>query len=228
MFFALATAHVITDFVLQPDWMALAKKRNVWVLVLHVGITALGPVVLAWLYWPQLWGVAIVLAVVHLLVDWTKMRLESRLERRVFIGFLADQVVHLLSIAGVLMAFGLMQWARLASLASVVMTHRDSILRYVFVYSTSIFFGYVLIKIFFLSMPTDDPAGAENKYVGMLERGLITTFTALGQFLLIAAVMSPRLLLKGSSLRDPVAKQRLQLEILINIALAMSVGFLLR
>ena len=230
MFFALLTTHAITDFALQPDWMALAKRRNFWILLLHVGITALGPIVLAWLYWPQLWGPAIVLAIIHLFADWTKMRLDPWLKRGVLIGFLVDQAVHIVSIAGVLMAFGLMQWHALANFFSALLAHRDQLLLYAFAYSISVFFGYVLIKILFLDLPADDTTGdeASSKYASMLERGLITTFTALGQFLLIAAVIAPRLLLKGPLLQNPAAKRRLELEILINIALAMGAGLLLR
>lgn len=230
MFFALLTAHLVTDFVLQPDWMASAKRQSFWVLALHAAITGLGAMVVAWLYWPQLRGPAIVLAIIHLIVDWTKIRVDARLKQGGLVSFLADQLVHVLSIAGILVAFGLIRWDTPAGFLQALVERRDSRLTYTFVYSISIFFGYVLLKVIMSGLPTSAPMDIKGlgKYVGMLERGLITTCVALGQFLLIAAVIAPRLLLKGLFLQDPVARRRMELEMLVNMALAMGVGLLLR
>ena len=263
MLFALLTAHVVTDFVLQPDWMAAAKKRHGWALLLHAAITGLGSLAVAWLYWPQLWGPSFVLAVTHLAVDWAKLRVDERLKRGALEKFLADQLAHILFIAGVPMAFGLMKDNTLAGFLQATLKDRNPILVCVFAYSMSVFFGYVLLKIL-----CPDPSAADSKasgrppktlseipvadawreacvggwhwdaslrgfrtsskYIGMLERGLITTCAALGQFLPIAIIVAPRALLRNSRSQDATARWRLGLETLVNIVLATSTGLLLR
>jgi uncharacterized membrane protein (DUF485 family) len=69
-----------------------------------------------------------------------------------------------------------------------------------------------------------------HKYAGMLERGLITTFVLLGQYVLVPLVALPRLWLAAP--RNPAAVERrtslFLAELLASTALALATGLVLR
>ncbi|MGC1377006.1 MAG: DUF3307 domain-containing protein [Anaerolineales bacterium] len=230
MLFAIIAVHVVTDFVLQPDWMATAKRQNMGVLALHALITGLGPIVLAWLIWPVLWAPAICLMFLHFLIDWAKIRTDHYFKGGPMPGFLLDQFFHLLSYGLVLGLFGLLPVNEWTDILAAIIQNQAIIFRYVFAYSMSIFFGYVLLKVMFAGhpVPQDNVDSHWVKYIGMFERGLITTFVALSQFPLIALVVAPRVVFKFLHLREPLSQQKFVYEILINIALAVGMGLLLR
>lgn len=230
MFFALLTAHVITDFALQPDWMASHKKRSFWVLLLHAAVTGLGALVAIWLYHPNLWEGAVSLFVMHLAVDWTKIRIDAWRRNGGLATFLADQLLHVLSIVAMLAVVSAVTGETCANLLQVRVEHQSSALTYAFAYCTSIFFGYVLIKVLCLGLPTDGQAnrGRVVKYMGMLERGLITTCVAVGHSVLIIVIITPCFLYRDRLAEGLEARHRLGLETLINVALATSAGLLLR
>ncbi len=96
-FLALLVAHLLADFLLQPDWM-IRRKRNPAILGLHiagVGLTA----VLALGAWP--WALLLILLSTHLIMDATKVyALKDTLR-----AFLLDQAVHLLVIGGLALTY---------------------------------------------------------------------------------------------------------------------------
>ena len=72
------------------------------------------------------------------------------------------------------------------------------------------------------------PGRPGEKYVGMLERGLIATFVLLGQFLVVPLVLAPRLTLDGPG--DRLSAERIGYlgELLVSVSLAVAVGLFLR
>ncbi len=91
-FAALLFAHAVADFLLQPGWM-VRRKAEPQVLAAHVGIVALAT--WAALGFPLHPAIA-VLALLHLAVDALKIwALGDRLG-----GFVADQALHLATLAG--------------------------------------------------------------------------------------------------------------------------------
>jgi hypothetical protein len=69
-FLLLLLGHLIGDFVLQPYWLVLAKRRG-WIgLTIHVGVVTFVTAILLWIasvpYW---WVWVIVLFVGHLFID---------------------------------------------------------------------------------------------------------------------------------------------------------------
>jgi len=100
MFYRLILAHLVGDFVLQNRWLVL-RKRTLRGLTMHVGLLGLVMAVVTrdrlGQWWPWLW----VILIVHGVTDWAKVRLEPRLRLPPILPFLADQLVHVLSIAAV-------------------------------------------------------------------------------------------------------------------------------
>jgi hypothetical protein len=76
------------------------------------------------------------------------------------------------------------------------------------------------------SAPDFSPSA--DKYVGILERGLITTCIMTGQFLLVPLVILPRLVLKEPRVRDICYATLCRTELLASVALAVAIGVMLR
>ena len=109
---AMATKHVLADFVLQTDWMARGKDRaDGWVLPLaaHAGLHALGTLLVSLVAKPSLWWLAVVDFVVHGLIDRGKALVSRRTRWQAtdarfwwLLGF--DQFLHQLTNIGLVAA----------------------------------------------------------------------------------------------------------------------------
>jgi len=67
-----------------------------------------------------------------------------------------------------------------------------------------------------------------NKYMGILERGLITTCVITGQFLLVPLVTLPRLILEGPQVQGSNRATLYVTELLASVTLAVAIGLVLR
>lgn len=68
-FLRLALGHVIGDFVLQPYWLVLAKRKGWTGLIIHVAVVTFITGILAWGTIPNWWVWIIVLFIGHLFID---------------------------------------------------------------------------------------------------------------------------------------------------------------
>ncbi|KUF11769.1 DUF3307 domain-containing protein [Pseudoponticoccus marisrubri] len=100
VFAALLLAHVVADFLLQPDWM-LRHKRNVFGMTAHIAVVfglstaALGGV----------WQVALPVALAHLLIDVVKSWILPRRLGDSFSAFALDQLAHLATLIAAALAW---------------------------------------------------------------------------------------------------------------------------
>ena len=78
------------------------------------------------------------------------------------------------------------------------------------------------------AVSTSLPGRPGERYIGMLERGLIATFVVAGSFLAVPFVLAPRLTIDG--LRGRIETERVGYvgELLVSVSLAVAVGLLLR
>ncbi|MEA3351968.1 MAG: DUF3307 domain-containing protein [Chloroflexota bacterium] len=98
-------AHLIGDFILQTDWMAVRKKRSYFACLIHV-LVYLIPFLACDLEW---WQFALI-GVMHFAQDrsavvWWWMRVWKRVPREDWgvIPFYVDQSFHLVQIAIVIL-----------------------------------------------------------------------------------------------------------------------------
>jgi hypothetical protein len=98
MFYRLILAHLVGDFVLQPRGL-VARKTTPGGLAVHTGIVGLAMLPLAWQRLAAWWPWLLVILVVHAIVDWAKVQLGPQLRLPPIVPFLADQAVHVLTIA---------------------------------------------------------------------------------------------------------------------------------
>lgn len=99
MFYLFLSAHLIADFILQPYW--LVKRKRQWdgllihgglVLVMMLLLPIIEPTALA------LWPVMLGITAVHIAADWWKVNRADRLVKSPILGFLLDQVIHVVTI----------------------------------------------------------------------------------------------------------------------------------
>jgi len=113
---------------------------------------------------------------------------------------LIDQTLHLGVIAGVAIASGYTTPQELpGAIAVEVQMHRPwaIALGYVLISMPAwIFIEFIFYGLINGSAPDFSRVG-KYKYVGSLERGLIATFVATGQFMLVPVVALPRLVLES-------------------------------
>jgi hypothetical protein len=103
MVYLFLLAHLVADFILQPYWLVLRKRR--WDgLLLH------GAIVLAcMLLLPladsrtlSLWPAMLAITAVHIAADWWKVNHGSRVPGPPIVSFMLDQVIHIATLSVVL------------------------------------------------------------------------------------------------------------------------------
>jgi len=238
-FLALYLAHLVTDFMLQPERLVTAKRRgSPRAYAEHGGIHLLSALVFLGFAVPGLWKslafylATLALTLVHLAMDWAKMRLlqSGRIEDSTA-AFLWDQFFHFLTV-------GLAAWpiAR-PSLLTVASNLRwlqltiEKPLLVLVVYLAVIFGGGYLVR--FLTRPllkrdlpdlgeTPDEMQNAGMYIGWLERFVVLTA------LLLQSPATVGLILTAKSIaRYPEMKSvRFAEYFLIGTLLSMSIGML--
>lgn len=105
LFLKLFLAHLIADFVLQFEELYRLKVRSLWGHILHVlchGIVSL-LLLFPYLNEPILWGFIVGLVLMHLTQDFIKYTLTQKIPKNTFVYFMADQFVHVLVLAVILL-----------------------------------------------------------------------------------------------------------------------------
>jgi hypothetical protein len=203
---ALLAAHLVGDFPLQPDWMVRAKKHPA-VLLLHVvAQTLLAAAFLGnYIAWPLL----AILAGTHLVMDAIKVY---------FLGdqlpaFVVDQIVHLLVIGVLAVAFPLTLaqgwWAQLApeQLRMYLLT-----LTLLATFIASLQVGAILVRKVtepFANEVAEEIQGLKNggSYIGVLERALILFMVLLGQPAGVGFMLTAKSILRFGDVKDSTGRK---------------------
>lgn len=203
MIIAMLLAHTVGDYILQ--WDALARWKGVAIkgAVLHGSIVLAATLLFAMLIDPDWWPWALLIGLTHIAIDAGWVGLNRRFASRGRYGLmrlLIDQMLHLGVIAGAIIASGYVTPQGLpGAIAAEVQMHRiwAIALGYVLISMPAwIFIEFIFYGLINGSAP-DFGRVSKYKYVGSLERGLIATFVATGQFMLVPVVALPRLVLES-------------------------------
>jgi hypothetical protein len=103
MFYLFLLAHLVADFVLQPYWLVMRKRR--WDgLLIHGGIVLVCMLLLPLLDRATLalWPAMLAITAVHVAADWWKVRFGHRIPGPPIGPFLLDQVIHVTTLCVVL------------------------------------------------------------------------------------------------------------------------------
>ena len=103
MLYLFLFAHLVADFVLQPFWLVLRKRR--WDgLLIHGAIVLVCMLMLPLLDRAALalWPLMVVVTAVHVAADWWKVRFGDRIPGPPIGPFMLDQVIHVVTLCGLL------------------------------------------------------------------------------------------------------------------------------
>ena len=196
MVLAIYLSHLVADYVLQWDGLALWKSREYKGVLVHGSIVLLVTWLLSLPFDAGWWPWALFIGLTHTAVDAIRLRLGNALSALAL--FLLDQTVHLSLITFALASSGyLAAPSLLADLASVLDDNRVWVYALGFVFVTMP--AWVLVEFVAYALANGsapDFGQAANKYVSSLERGLMTVFVMLGQFALVPLVGLPRLVIE--------------------------------
>lgn len=228
MTIAMFLAHLVGDYILQWDALALAKSRTFKGVLGHCVIVALVTLTFALPFNEPIWWEGIlVISLAHFIIDAAQLWLKPAIAP--LARYMLDQALHFLVIVAALAWGGFLDMFSWMGQFSAVF-HDKTMLLYLLAYAFVTMPAWVLIKFlaYGLVMGTapNFPEGT-NKYVGIIERLLITTFAALGQFLLIPLVALPRLALDWPKVAGEERTTVYLVELLASIALAVAIGLAL-
>lgn len=221
----LLLAHILGDFVLQPDrWITDKRKRKhrAAALYLHMGVHALALLILLQFdlgYWI---GVAMIL-ISHFLIDLVKLNLENKIPAgRLFVF---DQLAHLLVILGVIYFYHPFY------VDAAILFSASSLLLLLAVFSvTSVSAILMRLVMSRWQLPEDkeqDSLPKAGKYIGMLERLLVFTFIVLQQWAAIGWLIAAKSILRFSDLsraKDRKLTEYVLIGTLCSFGLAIGIG----
>jgi hypothetical protein len=95
MFWRLFLAHLLGDYIFQPDWIVF-NKRRIWVLSLHAAIHFASMFLLVGIYYKEAWPKLLILAFIHLIMDWVKDSLTKWFDLNTALTYVIDQIIHIL------------------------------------------------------------------------------------------------------------------------------------
>lgn len=231
IFFNLILAHLLGDFILQPNsWVADKEKkkgRSIY-LYLHVLIHIALTMLFLWDF--NLWWIALIVGVSHLLIDVTKLSFQTAKTKRIW--FFIDQIAHILVIVALSIFyfpyFKLEDFFNRESLkivtAIVFLTVPSSI------FIKTMISIWTPITIDHSKIQTESLVNA-GKYIGILERLLVFVFILVNHWEGVGFMIAAKSVFRFSDLAE--AKQRKLTEYvligtLLSFGIAVLVGILIR
>jgi hypothetical protein len=219
----LILAHLLGDFLLQPDsWVDAkeGKKLFAWQLYVHALIHFVLIMVLVWDL--TFWKWALLLAVFHLIIDVSKVFLQKKTTKRRY--FFADQLLHLV--------FILLLWLlyRNKPIMLESQTGQYYIVMITFLYAI-IQPASVLIRKFISKWTPDTEEDGTNSlekagnYIGIFERLFVFAFILAGQWEAVGFLLAAKSVFRFGDLKE--SKDRKLTEyVLIGTLLSFGIAML--
>ncbi len=223
----LLIAHIIGDFVLQPDSCVEDKKVNKHkskFLYLHGLIHLISLLVLLkfnWSYWPYL----ITIVISHLIIDLFKLNLEGKINTRLL--FIIDQILHMI-IIGIVVYLNnpyTINLEKIYSKESLLFTIALLLISFV----SPIVMRMIMSKWNIEDDNSDDSLKSAGMYIGILERLFVFGFILLNQWSAIGLLITAKSVFRFGDLsraKDRKLTEYILIGSLISFGLAMLIGLL--
>ena len=231
MIIAMLMAHLVGDFLLQNDTIARWKSRELKGVLVHGTIVLVVTLLFALAFDATWWPWALFIGLTHTLVDAIPLWLTRRMSQPgtgtfVLTRLLVDQTIHVSIIIAALVASGYLETTSLVTgLYEALRTNRSMAFALGYIFITMPAWILVEFAVYGLvNGSAPDFSQATNKYVGILERGLITTFVVTGQLALAPMVALPRLVLEGPQVMGSRRVTLYVAELLASVMLAIITG----
>jgi hypothetical protein len=240
MVISILLSHLFGDYILQWDSLSRWKGEALGGVLVH------GAIVLAvtWLFslpfdlaW---WPWALFIGLTHTVIDGVELPIRKRMAASnsgtaAMIFLIVDQIIHLAIISFALMQSGFLELPSLSADILAALTN-NRLLTFILGYAFLTMPAWILVEFLVYGLikgtAPDFSQAVKNKYISILERGLIATFVLLGQFILVPLVAVPRLLFEwdqlGRSQNDGQRSRLFVAELLGSVTVAVVIGLGLR
>ena len=226
MIISMLLAHLVGDYILQWNKLAYWKSRALKGVVVHCSIVLGVTWLFAFPFDPTWWDGVLFIGGLHFLIDASQLLLKPRMAP--IVRFALDQAAHFLVI------FMVLAWGGFLDLSNVTVQltavfHDDRLLLYLLGYAFVTMPAWVIIKFLAYGLVQGDAPdfGGNSKYLGIAERVLMTTFVAMGQFLLVPLVAAPRLFMEWREISANEQTAVYLAELLVSVMLAVLIGLAL-
>jgi hypothetical protein len=223
----LLIAHVLGDFVFQPDsWVESKKnkKHKSIYFYLHGLVHFVSLLVLLEFKWTYGLGILIIV-MSHLLIDLIKLNLDRLMNSRLL--FVIDQLLHLFVIGFVVHYYVPFKINIEAIYSISVLITILSLLLLTFV--SSILMKTIMSKWKLKEDSPEDSLEQAGKYIGILERLFVFVFIILNQWSAIGLLIAAKSILRFSDLsraKDRKLTEYVIIGTLLSFGLATSIGLL--
>lgn len=223
----LLIAHVLGDFVLQPDSWVKAKKSKTYkskFFYLHGLVHLISLLVLLgfdWSYWLSI----TIIVFSHLIIDLIKLNLDDKVNPRLL--FAVDQLLHLTIIGVVVIANtpNKIEFEKIYSIESLLLIL--AILTITFV--SSIVMKIIMSKWDLEEDKSGDSLKNAGKYIGILERLFVFGFILLNQWSAIGLLIAAKSVFRFGDLsraKDRKLTEYILIGTLMSFGIAISIGLL--
>lgn len=233
MIIAMFLAHIFGDYILQWDSLALWKSKELKGVLAHSFIVVIVTILFAIPFQPEWLPWALFIGLTHTLIDISLFTMGKLLSWQHNEGifslfrFAFDQTLHILTILFALTASG-----EMVSVASILAEFQQlPVLTYLLGYTFIMMPTWVILKFAVYGLINGSSPNfteGSNKYLGILERLLITTCVLLGQFILIPVVALPRFIMESQMIKQDGGATLYLTELLASVGFAVLIGLALR
>lgn len=224
--FQLILAHLLGDFLLQPTaWVMHKEKKKAKSPALYLHLLVHGVLILTLLGF-GFWILAIVLTILHGLVDLTKLYFQKSATKTAW--FFIDQLAHFISILGIWWLF---------FRPEISLKWSPSI----WIYATALLLitqvAGIAIQIGLSNWSKDLDLSQESslknagKYIGILERLFVFAFVILGKWEAIGFLLAAKSVFRFGDLRkakDRKLTEYILIGTLLSFGISIGIGILTR
>lgn len=221
IFVKLLLAHLLGDFLLQPDsWVKNKEQHTHRSIYLYVHILLHGALAWALIGTPNFGWYALLLAISHGIIDVIKLKSQRESTQRSW--FLIDQLLHLIVIA----AIGLWYNETVIDLAAIPQSIWIVITAIILLSTPTSLLIKTVISIWTPNQnDTKEDLQNAGKYIGILERLFVLCFILAGYFTAIGFLMAAKSIFRFGDLTQ--AKDRKLTEyVLIGTLLSFGIAIL--
>ncbi len=233
-FLRLTLGHLIGDFVLQPYWLVLAKRKGWSGLIIHVGVVAFFTAIVAWNAIPHWWAWIIVLYLGHLFIDqFRTFVFVDNTKGKGLLLLIVDQIAHIILILFITweaVGWPFSNWSTL-----IIVNNQYKMIVYLMGVATVI--GVVPVLEIEITVAVWAAQGREtaqiiaitsvDRILGGLERITAMLLIMLGLGILAPLMFLPRLALMIYQEQATLNRTAVTTKVLTSFGTAMIIGYLL-
>ena len=222
LWFKLILAHLLGDFLFQPDSWVEAKEKDKlrsWQLYTHTVIHFLLIMVLV----PNLafWKYALLLSFIHLAIDVSKLFIQSVMNKSYFF---VDQIIHIVIITLIWISY------ENISVSSIVKDQNFFIVKITFIYSITKPASMLISSFISRWTPEDkndvsDSLTRAGNWIGILERLFVFVFVVAGRWEAVGFLLTAKSVFRFGDLKDK-KDRKLTEYVLIGTLLSFGISIL--